>query len=149
MASIKEDVMLAVLTRLKTTTGVVSKAASIRRAHRTAVPREAAEAVHLIDGRDRPIDPIGNCNTDREAEFVISLFLRGDDAYAAADALARKVMGRLDPENASYQPYPHNARMNIGPITPDSDIGDLDPLRIDMEFNFKYRVSGWSLDAEA
>lgn len=146
MASIKEDVMMAVLTRLSAPTPIVSKT-RLRRTHRTTVTRENAPAAHLIDGTDKPIDPKDNCETEREAAFTVSLFVRNDDGYAEGDALARKVMERLDPMSDDYQPYPHNARMNIGPITTETDIADGDALRIDMEFNFRYRVAGWSLDA--
>lgn len=149
MSTIAEDLMIAVLARLTGPTPVVAGSNRVRRHHRTIVPRDAAPAVHLVDGIDEPRKGSNDCRTDREFAFTVRLFVRDDEGFPAADPVKALVMTRLDPEAPEYSPYPHKARIVCGRITPDAEIADQDSLAIDMEFTFHYCAARWTLSEAA
>src|SRR6185369_4026521 len=93
MASGYELVMVAVLAGLKTPTPVIARVGNIRRAHRTAVPREAGDAVHLVDGNDEPVS--GKHCGQRTGAFTLSLFKRDDAGLSTMDSMKIAVIARV------------------------------------------------------
>lgn len=135
MASKYEQQLAAVLAKLKSPP-VIPVTSNIRRTHRTEVPREKSPAVHVIDGDDAP----GGSRCARAAELTVAIFVRGDDASAAADALKLAVIARVRAaaiDGVSIKP-PRR-------IAPETEIADKDVTRIDINFPFTYEVSddGW------
>jgi hypothetical protein len=143
-----ETLMQNVLARLLATTPapLLTNLSMIRRFHRTAVTRELAPAVQLIDGAEsKTNNPMNNkgCDTERELTFKVLLFLREEDGITAADPLKIEVYRRLD---QATTPYPNGARIYSGRIVSDSELGDNDAARVEMEFSFKYVTKGWGLE---
>lgn len=136
-----ETILSGVLDRLQASPPiVVGGNDSIRRAHRTEVPRGRAPAVYLIDGPDMPRERGSQC-PGREGEFVISLFGRSDTGISVLDDVKRDVMTRL--ENG----WPVGVTVRPGAINHMPEVADLDAQRVDMQFKFTYETSGiWSLD---
>src|SRR6266851_2256901 len=95
MASTSETLMSAVLARLRTA-AVIDDLSNIRRDHRTVVPREKAPAVHVVDGNEVPT-PAKNCRCGVDFNFIVSVFVRDDAGYEAADPIAIACMAALDP----------------------------------------------------
>ena len=144
MATIAETVMQAILARLM---GSPALEAEVRRSHRIPVTRDAAPAVHVVDGRDVPTPARNDCRTDRTKGFTVSVYVRDDAGASAADALVQAINERLDPIDAAQTPYPSGAVLRQLSIIPSEEIADGDAVQIDMEFEFDYATSGWRLDA--
>ena len=144
MSSIAETLMQAVLARLQGSPPVIANA-NIRRQHRTVVTRAEAPAVHLIDGTDTPTPAKNDCRTDRSKAFTVSIFVRDDAGYEAADPIMVEINARLDPGAADYTAYGAGIALRQGRITVEQEIADGDALRVDMEFTFEYRTAGWTL----
>lgn len=144
MVSIAETLMREVLARLKAAP-VIANVDNIRRDHRTVVPRDKAPAVHLIDGAETPQPGKNDCYVSEDLVFTVSIFVRDDSGYAAADPLKIAVMAALNPATA----YPATALgtpdLVRGRIVSEDEIADTDALRVDMEFTFKFRTSLWGL----
>lgn len=124
-----ETILAAALTRLQAAPSI---ATTIRRAHRTAVPRANAPAIHVIDGPDRRVS--SPCR--RQCEFTVSVFARSDEGVSATDTLRIAVAARMDAA------WPSGISVVAGPITPDTEIGDEDPVRLDFEFTATYPIAG-------
>lgn len=146
MATGYEVTMVAVLAAMRTPTPIVPLAANIRRAHRTAMPREKGDFIHLIDGDDEP-DRKQKCGR-RRGKFTASIFVRSDDGATAADKYRIAVADRLEtlgsslPDGVMIEPP--------GRISPDTEIADGDATRVDMDFEFTYPTHGeWSLELPA
>lgn len=133
-----ETVMVAVLAALKATPSIVGSSGTIRRAHRTLVPKDAHPAVHLIDGRDQRVTK----PTGRHGRFAVSVFVRDDAGVSASDALRLLVVARVKTV----------AIVGVviappGDIAPDTEIADADASRLDMSFEFTYPTCDeWSLE---
>lgn len=136
--------MEAMLARLQGSPAICD---NVRRSHRTTVPRDQCPAIHLAEGSDEPTGSAGDCRTDRTATPTVSILVRDDDGFAAADALAEAVMQRLDPSNPAETPYPAGVRLEPGRISIDDEIADADILRLVMEFRLRYAAGHWSLGA--
>lgn len=149
MSSIAETCMENVLARLQAAPRFGGVAlASIRRSHRTAISRDKAPAIHVIDDDEVP-DPVKvgkGCAVPWEKGFTVSLFLRDDEGYPAADPLKLEVMSRLDPETA---PWPAGVVLAYGKIAYQTEIADGDAVRVDMRFTFKFQAASWQLDVGA
>jgi endonuclease YncB( thermonuclease family) len=132
--------MLAVVDRLKTA-AVIAETDNIRRDHRTVVPREKAPAVHVIDGDETPQKTATSCYCKDELDFTVSIFVRDDEGYQAADPIKLAVMAALDPTVA----YGNAIELRRGRIRSESEIADGDSLRVDMEFQFCFQTAEWAL----
>jgi hypothetical protein len=141
MASGYEVIMAEALTRLKAAPALAVVTA-IRRAHRTLIPRDKSPAIHLIDGPDRP-NKANNCG-GRYCSFTISIFARSDAGVSALDTLRLAVMARME------APWAAGIVLQPGAIIPDTEIGDEDPVRLDLEFEAQYDTAGrWALGLAA
>lgn len=139
--TIADDFMREILARMKALP-VIAETGNVRRDHRTIIPRDKAPAVHLVDGDDTPQAATNDCYRDHEFAFTISVFVRDDEGYGAAEPIKCKVMAAIDPA-AEYQ---HNVTLEAGRIVTDQQIADGDALRVDMEFVARYRTVGvWAL----
>lgn len=139
--------MSAVLARLKAApTNWGLGVQDVRRAHRTAVPKAGAPAVHLVGGRDEPArEHSKSLCRRRNAEFTVALFVRNDAGESAADPLRIEAMRRLNPETTGLAAYPSGALVRPAEIDPDEEIADGDAIRIDMRFEFSYPATDWKL----
>jgi hypothetical protein len=145
VSTIAEVNMSGILARLQAGPPIVPIAASVRRSHRTTVTREMAPAVHVVDGADNPVRAKNDCHTDRNKAFTVSIFVRDDEGYAAADPIMLDVNARLESTQAA--PYPAGVTIKQGRITFEQEIADGDALRVDMEYELYYCTGGWALDA--
>ena len=140
MSSGYETIMVNALARLKATPPVIGTLGNIRRAHRTAVPRDKAPAVHLVDGVDRPTKGNKGCG-GREGSFTVSIFGRSDTGVSAVDAIKVAIMNKM------AAAWPAGVTCYPGQITHDVEIADEDAIRIDMDFELKYpTTSEWALE---
>lgn len=140
MATGYEQIMVEVLARMKAAPLMVQKAGNIRRSHRTAVPREDGDSVHVIDGND---DQKKGSACQREGEFTISIVKRTDLGPEAVDPLKREVMRRLNP---ILNPWPDGVVLEPRGVRPDTEIADADANHVEMEFYVCYPVvDEWSL----
>ncbi len=140
LSTIADDLLEEVLARL-IALPVIAPVDSIRRDHRTTITRDAAPAVHLVDGTETPTPMTNDCYVKTELAFMISIFVRDDAGYGAAKPIKIAVMAAVDPETA----YPHSADLLRGRIISQQEIADADALRVDMEFSFKYQSPLWAL----
>jgi hypothetical protein len=141
LTTIADDHMREVLARM-IAVPVIPDTTNIRRDHRTTISRDKAPAVHLIDGDDTPKAATNDCYRDRSFAFRISIFVRDDLGYKAAEPIKCRIMAAIDPTTA----YQHNIDLILGRITTDQQIADGDALRVDMEFVARYRTAGaWAL----
>lgn len=129
-----ETILAEALRRMRASPALAA-AASIRRAHRTTVPRDKVPAIHVIDGPDRPDDGRGECRS-RICSFSISVFVRSDEGVKATDDLRNAVAARM------AAAWSAGITVTPGAIVPDTEIGDEDPARLDFEFQAVYRVAG-------
>lgn len=136
MESGYEVVLADVLARLQTSASDWPE--DVRRAHRTAVPREVGDAIQLLDGRDEP----NGQKCHREADFVVRILKRSDDGVVAADETKIEVMRRLSPYT---QAYADGISITPGRIEHDVEIADSDAVAIDMHFDIGYPAGEWSL----
>lgn len=117
----------------------------VRRAHKTAIPRElggvdAAVAVHLVDGGDDPVS--GSKCGDRECSFMTSIFVRSDDGVAAADGYRSEIFARFH-----TAVWPENVVVKPGRISMEEEVADEDAIRVDVEWSAFYRTGSiWSLE---
>ena len=135
------NLMVAVLERLKYCQGVLNDQGMVRREHRTNVTRATAPAVYLVDGDESPDRGFGKCETQTELAFTVRVFVRSDDGFSAADEIAESVMEALDPA----VPYPHGAQLARGRVSRDQEIADLDVVVVEMDFVFRYVLAGWGM----
>lgn len=125
-----EAILGAALLALQSPSAVATR---VRRAHKTVVPPEIGDTVHLIDGDDAPV-----ANTkcgDRVANFSTSLFWRSDGGPVEIDTLKIAVNDRL-----CAAAWPENVVVTPGRITIDDEIADTDVTRVDMEWSAAYRT---------
>jgi hypothetical protein len=137
--STSETLMLMVVDRLQTA-AVITETDNIRRDHRTILNRDRAPAVHVVDGNETPT-PANACTCKIEFDFTVSIFVRADAGYATADPIAVAVMEALDPAT-SYGPAIELVR---GRIVREQEIADMDALRVDMQFKFRYQIAEWEI----
>jgi hypothetical protein len=137
--SMSETLMLDVVDRLQTA-AVIADVGNIRRDHRTILTRDRAPAVHVIDGDETPL-PSNTCFCEVEFEFAVSIFVRADAGYSAADPIAVAIMAALDPAVS----YGVNIDLLRGRIVREQEIADTDALRVDMEFKFRYQAPEWEI----
>jgi hypothetical protein len=144
MGSIANDLMEQVVERLRADPPLLDDITRIRRDHRTILTRDDCPAIHVIDGTEEPKST--KACIERAQVFTVAVFVRDDAGYAAADPLKLEVMRRLNPQTQAWQ-----AGVDIVPgrIAPNTEIADLDALRLDMEFTFRYATGLWALDATA
>lgn len=112
---------------------------NVRRAHRTAVPRSASPAIHLLDGKDAP-SKSDKCA--READFTVRIIVRSDDGLKTADGFRLEAMHRLNPATEAY-----DRGVSVIPreIDADVEIADEDAVALDLAFDFSYPGSEWDL----
>jgi hypothetical protein len=120
---------------------VIENLDAIRRDHRTVVDRAGAPAVHVIDGDEDPGKAAQGCRCDVTFSFTVSVFVRADAGFAAADPIVCAVMAALDPAVS----YGDGIELRRGRISRDQEIADADSLRTDMEFEFRYTTDAWQL----
>ena len=140
MSSIYELTLSEALQRLLASPSLVPNPSRVRRDHRTALPKDDAEAVYVIDGIDKPIS---GKRCEREATFRVAIIVRGDSPYERLDELKVEIVRRLSPSTASYESAV--ALDPPGPISVDSQIADADATRIDIEMRFCYAAPEWTL----
>jgi hypothetical protein len=157
--TIPETLLLAVLARLADTTTAAllppnsSGVAQIRRLHRVDVPRDDAPQCHLVDGTDAPRTGANTSNRTqclpRQVDCTVSLFIRAEATYSAADPLVEEVFRRLDPLTApyAYGTAGASARLTVLEVKKDPEPADGNALRLDIGFRFSYDVNGFGLSA--
>lgn len=143
--SVPNDLMNEVLARLRADPPLVPDVTQIRRSHRTAVPRENAPAIHVIQGRLRRLQPESDCPVYWRLDFIVRPMVRSDDDFDTADPLMQAVLERLAPTTPETA-YQHSARLNFGDIDPDQEVADADALGLDMAFSFAFETDDWSLE---
>lgn len=141
MTSGYETVMALLLAGLKASPPLVPNVGNIRRAHRTAVPKEKAPAIHLIDDDDTR-DKGDKCG-NHEARFTISVFVRSDDGASPADPYKRSAVARV-----RSTALPNGCKVNPPTrVRIDTETADTDASRVDIDFTFTYATGDpWSLD---
>lgn len=99
--------------------------------------------MHLVDGDSAPDNKGRQCGR-RDDGFTVSIFVRNDViGAAAADPFKIEVMRRLNP---STQEYVAGVKVTPGRITIDTEIADVDAIRVNMDFGLSYQTgSEWSL----
>jgi hypothetical protein len=143
MASGQEEIIQAALLALQASPALVPQRDSIRRAHRTAIPRDKMPAIHLIDGDDEMGAGGGRKCGKRRAGFTTSIFVR-TDAAGGADRYKILVCERF---KAAIWPHPSVMIEPPGRITIDTEIADLDATRVDIDWYATYETRGeWSLE---
>lgn len=144
MTTVAFDLLEQVLARLRAAPTFGVALTSIRRDHRTTIPRDSAPAIHVIDG-DEALKTRKTCAT-REQAFMVVLFLRSDAGFADADPLKLEVMRRLNP---ATQAWAAGVLIEPGDIRSVTEIADADALRVEMDFTFSYTTGLWTLDGLA
>lgn len=109
-------------------------APTIRRAHRTNVPKEAGDVIHLIDGLDEPVE--GKRCGERVMSPSVVIFKRSDLGVAASDGLRIAVNDRL------VAAWGNGIVCQPGRIMADSEPADTDAVRIVMAFAITYQTAG-------
>lgn len=122
---------------------------NVRRTHRVPVSRDDSPEVQLVDGNDRPRSETSQSREcrPREVEFVVSIIVRADDGYLAADPIVEEVITRLDMKTTPYS-YGSNGssgRITLGDVLKEPAEGDVDSLRVDMHFRMSYETVGFGL----
>jgi hypothetical protein len=142
MASGQEVIMQAALAVLQASPALIPVRESIRRAHRTAVPRDKSPAIHLIDGNDKAAIGGGRKCGKRRVSFTTSIFVRSD-AAGAADPFKIAICARFEaaswPTGVMVEPPDE--------ITIDTETADLDATRVDIDWYATYPTANeWSLE---
>lgn len=102
--------------------------------------------MHVVDGDAKPTAD-KSCAWHWEHEFTISVFVRDDAGFPAADPLAIEVVDRINPTFGT--PYPHRARLTLNRIRKDSEIADDDAVRVDIECTLQFATGEWAIDVPA
>jgi hypothetical protein len=144
MTTVAFDLLEQVVARLRAAPAFGVDPDSIRRNHRTTIPRDSAPAIHVVDG-DEALKSRGTC-ANRAQAFMVVLFLRDDAGFAAADPLKLEVMRRLNP---ATQQWAAGVLIEPGDIRSITEIADADALRVEMDFTLSYTTGLWTLDGLA
>jgi hypothetical protein len=143
-----ETIMVEALRRMKVAGNAWPALENVRRAHKTAVPKDASNKIevglHVIDGGDAPAKRPSNADcAQRECDLTLAIFVRSDAGPAAADPMKLEAMRRMNPATA---PWPSGVSIAPGPIKVDDELADADSIRVEMIFNARYAAAGeWAL----
>lgn len=132
MSSGYETIMVEALSRLRSSSPAIAD--DIRRAHRTAAPREFGRVIHLIDGWDEPAE--GKPCGERVMMPTVVIIVRDDAGPGAADEL------RIAVNDLITAPWNAGITIKPGRIMTDSEIADSDPNRVTMPYEIAYKTAG-------
>lgn len=144
MASIAETFWEEILARIAAAPTFGVEAASIRRRHRTAVTRQDAPAIHVIEGKAVRKGGDRSCNWEWEMDGAVAVFVRDDLGLEAADPFVAEVVARINPEIGT--PYSNGVRLEIVAIEPETEIADEDATRIDIVLAIKFGTKRWAIE---
>jgi hypothetical protein len=149
MSSIAEALKLEMLARLQAAPEMYDAdppvlVTEIRRSHLTAVDRDRAPAIYLRAGDMERLDLERTCPWKWSMAWRVSVYVRSDEADAAADPLVVEVVRRLNPTLGT--PYTNGVDLRLHRIEVETEVADTDAQRVDVVGIARFQTVDWALD---
>lgn len=125
---------------------------SIRRTHKTNPPREQCPAIHVFFPGATP-KAVKSCRWDWRVPYRISVYgvdAVPSDAHAMVDRIVEGLLPAINPEaedSTATPTYSNGVTLEPPRVVFLEDLGDADPVRVDIEGEAQLNTRAWSMQA--